>query len=72
MQLLRFNTQGRLILTDFRGKPIPPYAILSHQWSNSKTLIEDIPNRDYKEKEEAYQKVQFCAEQAAQDRLQYF
>jgi hypothetical protein len=72
MRLLHFNTPGRLILTDFRGKLIPPYAILSHRWSDSEALIEDISNENYKEKEEGYRKLQFCAEQAAQDGLQYF
>jgi tetratricopeptide (TPR) repeat protein len=72
MRLLHFDTLGRLILTDFRGKPSPPYAILSHRWSDSETLIEDIPNGNYKEKEEGYRKLKFCAEQAAQDGLQYF
>jgi hypothetical protein len=72
MRLLHSDAQGRLILTDFRGKPIPPYAILSHRWSDSETLIEDISNGNYKEKEEGYRKFTFCAEQAAQDGLQYF
>ncbi|KAF3012745.1 hypothetical protein E8E12_000044, partial [Didymella heteroderae] len=56
----------------FRGKPVPPYAILSHRWSDSEALIEDISNARYKEKEEGYQKLKFCAEQAAKDGLQYF
>ena len=72
MRLLHFNALGRLVLTDFRGKTIPPYAILSHRWSDSEILIEDISNRTYKEKEEGYRKLQFCAERAAQDELQYF
>jgi tetratricopeptide (TPR) repeat protein len=72
MRLLHSDALGRLILTDFRGKPVPPYAILSHRWSDSETLIEDISNGKYKEKEEGYRKLKFCAEQAAQDRLQYF
>jgi hypothetical protein len=72
MRLLHSDALGRLILTDFRGKPIPPYAILSHRWSDSETLIEDIPNGNYKEREEGYWKLKFCAEQAAQDGLQYF
>jgi hypothetical protein len=72
MRLLCFDALGRLILTDFRGKPILPYAILSHRWSDSETLIEDISNGNYKEKEEGYRKLKFCAEQAAQDGLQYF
>jgi tetratricopeptide (TPR) repeat protein len=72
MRLLHSDALGRLILTDFRGKPIPPYAILSHRWSDSETLIEDISNGNYKEKEDGYRKLKFCAEQAAQDGLQYF
>jgi tetratricopeptide (TPR) repeat protein len=72
MRLLHSDARDRLILTDFRGKPIPPYAVLSHRWSDSETLIEDISNQNYKEKEEGYRKLQFCAERAAQDGLQYF
>ncbi|CAN9176146.1 unnamed protein product [Alternaria alternata] len=72
MRLLHYNALGRLVLTDFRGKTIPPYAILSHRWSDSEILIEDISNEAYKEKEEGYRKLQFCAERAAQDELQYF
>jgi tetratricopeptide (TPR) repeat protein len=72
MRLLRFDARDRLVLTDFRGKPIPPYAILSHRWSDSEALIEDVSNRKYEEREEGYQKLRFCAEQAAQDGLQYF
>ncbi|KAI1665578.1 AAA superfamily ATPase [Pyrenophora tritici-repentis] len=72
MRLLHFDALGRLILTDFRGKPIPPYAILSHRWSAFETLIEDISNGNYREKEEGYRKLQFCAERAAQDELRYF
>jgi tetratricopeptide (TPR) repeat protein len=71
MRLLHYNALGRLVLTDFRGKTIPPYAILSHRWSDSEILIEDISNDTYKEKEEGYRKLQFCAERAAQDELQY-
>jgi tetratricopeptide (TPR) repeat protein len=72
MRLLHYDALGRLILADFRGKTIPPYAILSHRWSDSEILIEDVSNETYKEKEEGYRKLGFCAKQAAQDELQYF
>ncbi|RAQ99094.1 kinesin light chain [Stemphylium lycopersici] len=73
MRLLSYDALGRLVLTDFRGaETIPPYAILSHRWSDSEILIEDISNKTYKEKKEGYRKLQFCAERAAQDKLQYF
>jgi hypothetical protein len=54
MRLLHFNALGRLVLTDFRGKTIPPYAILSHRWSESEILMEDIASGVYKEREEGY------------------
>ncbi|KAF5848294.1 hypothetical protein GGP41_005682 [Bipolaris sorokiniana] len=72
MRLLHYNALGKLVLTDFRGKPIPPYAILSHRWSDSEILIEDVSREAYKEKEEGYKKLKFCAEQAVRDELQYF
>jgi tetratricopeptide (TPR) repeat protein len=72
MRLLHFDTLGKLVLTDFRGKTIPPYAILSHRWSDSEILIEHISNGTYKEREEGYRKLEFCAKQATQDKLQYF
>ena len=72
MRLLHFDALGRLVLTDFRGKHIPPYAILSHRWSDSEILMEDITSEIYKEKEEGYKKLMFCAEQAVRDKLHYF
>ena len=72
MRLLHVDALRSPILTDFRGKPVPPYAILSHRWSDSEILIEHIRNENYKEREEGYQKRKFCAEQAARDGLQYF
>jgi tetratricopeptide (TPR) repeat protein len=72
MRLLHFDTLGKLILTDFHGKTIPPYAILSHRWGDFEILIEDVLGGSYKEREESYRKLAFCAKQAAQDKLQYF
>jgi tetratricopeptide (TPR) repeat protein len=72
MRLLHFDTLGKLVLTDFHGKTIPPYAILSHRWTGSEILIEHVSNGTYEEREEGYRKLAFCAKQAAQDKLQYF
>ena len=72
MRLLYCDALDRLILADFRGKLIPPYAILSHRWTDSEALIEDVSNGNYKEKAEGYQKLKFCAERAGQDGLRYF
>jgi tetratricopeptide (TPR) repeat protein len=72
MRLLHFNALDRPILTDFGGKPTPPYAILSHRWSDSEVLIEDISDGNYKKREEGSKKLRFCADRAAQDGLRYF
>jgi hypothetical protein len=72
MRLLHFDTPERLVLTDFHGKTIPPYAILSHRWSDSEILIEDVLRGTYKDRQEGYRKLAFCAKQAAQDNMQYF
>ncbi|KAH7390643.1 hypothetical protein BKA66DRAFT_568583 [Pyrenochaeta sp. MPI-SDFR-AT-0127] len=71
MRLLYFEFSERLVSTDFSGKTIPPYAILSHRWGASEVLFEDLGTQICKEKE-GYRKIEFCAKQAAQDQLQYF
>jgi tetratricopeptide (TPR) repeat protein len=71
MRLLHFDTQGKLVLTDFHGTT-PSYAILSHRWTDSEILIEDVLSGTYKERKEGYRKLAFCAKQAAQDKLQHF
>ncbi|KAH7060961.1 kinesin light chain 3 [Paraphoma chrysanthemicola] len=71
MRLLHFDHSERLVSTDFRGEAIPPYAILSHRWGDAEVLFEDLGSDNYKEKD-GYRKLEFCAEQAAQDQLQYF
>jgi tetratricopeptide (TPR) repeat protein len=72
MRLLHRDEQGEFILTDFRGKIIPPYAILSHRWSSSEVLFNDVMDRTYREKKDGYRKLESCANQAAHDNLQYF
>jgi tetratricopeptide (TPR) repeat protein len=72
MRLLHFDRYKRLVSTDFHGKPIPPYAILSHRWEESEVLFEDLGNEAYKKKKDGLRKLKFCAKQAAQDKLQYF
>jgi tetratricopeptide (TPR) repeat protein len=71
MRLLHFNEAETLVLTNFRGKIIPPYAILSHRWEGSEILYADLENGAYKEKD-SIRKLQFCANRAALDGLQYF
>jgi hypothetical protein len=51
MRLLRFDHSGRLVLIDFRGKRIPPYAILSHRWGDTEVLFEALGSDAYKKKD---------------------
>lgn len=71
MRLLHFDKAGKLLLADFGGKTVPPYAILSHRWGTSEVLFEDIANSSYDQKK-GYRKIEFCAEKVAKDQLQYF
>jgi hypothetical protein len=71
MRLLYFNSSKRLTSTDFSGKTVPPYAILSHTWDGDEFLFEDLANDTGKSKA-GYEKILFCGEQAARDNLQYF
>jgi len=70
MRLLNFHGE-RLVSTDFRGKTIPPYAILSHRWGDAEVLYEDLAACTYKEKD-GYRRIEFCAAQAARHGLQHF
>ena len=44
MRLLYFDSSKRLTSTDFSGKTVPPYAILSHTWEDEEFLFEDLVN----------------------------
>jgi hypothetical protein len=73
MRLLQLKTNGEFSLTKDLINDIPPYAILSHTWGNDD---EEVTFKDLSEgsgdTKAGYQKIQFCAEQAAGDSLQYF
>ncbi|RYP12344.1 hypothetical protein DL765_007390 [Monosporascus sp. GIB2] len=74
MRLLMRDQNGELSLTKDLFDEIPPYAILSHTWSEN--VDEEVTFRDIKNgagsSKSAYRKIEFCAEQARRDGLQYF
>ena len=72
MRLLHLDASGKPVLVDFDDDNLPPYAILSHTWSDSEISFEDLLNDTYKEKEEGYRKLRLCANQASQDGLKNF
>src|SRR6266498_1677399 len=73
MRLVELKNNGEFSLTKDLVHKIPPYAILSHTWGadNEEVTNEDLAEGTGKDKI-GYRKIQFCGEQAARDRLQYF
>lgn len=54
----------------FNDSDIPPYAILSHTWGTEEVTFEDIVGAKGRTKT-GYEKLLFCAQQAATDGLQH-
>jgi hypothetical protein len=73
MRLLEQNSRGDFCLTRDLLTAIPPYAILSHTWGadGDEVTFQDIIEHIGKNKV-GYAKIQFCANQAANDGLHYF
>lgn len=73
MRLLKSNSDDSFSLTEFTGLEIPNYAILSHTWGAD---TEEVTFRDVKDatnsSKNGYEKLRFCAKQAASDGLEYF
>jgi WD40 repeat protein len=74
MRLLERNNGDEFILTkDFVGDDeIPPYAILSHTWTDGhEVTFSDLQHGTGKVKK-GYEKIRFCGKQAELDGLRYF
>jgi hypothetical protein len=74
MRLLERNSAGQLSMTkDIIGPDIPKYAILSHTWGmdTEEVTFKDMMDGTGEDKP-GYKKIRFCAQQAADDGLQYF
>jgi hypothetical protein len=75
MRLLKVNADGSFSLTSnwIASNKRPRYAILSHTWEADE---QELTFQDLKEDrgkgKEGYKKVQFCADQARKDGLEYF
>ncbi|KAF1935704.1 HET-domain-containing protein [Clathrospora elynae] len=59
-------------LTSFKDDPAPPYAILSHTWTDGQEVTyKDLVEGTGTDKD-GYTKIRFCGERAAADGLEYF
>src|SRR6266568_2116349 len=72
MRLLR-KENDEIVITEFVGNDVPPYAILSHTWGadDQEVTFKDLTEGTGKNKA-GYGKIEFCGKQAASDGLQYF
>ncbi|KAH7382109.1 hypothetical protein BKA64DRAFT_747820 [Cadophora sp. MPI-SDFR-AT-0126] len=71
MRLLYFKDDGTLTFTDFQRQKPPPYAILSHTWSEEEVTFQDL-SYGISSSLAGFKKIAFCGEQAAKDGLKYF
>lgn len=74
MRLLRASGDD-FILVEFIGRRPPEYAILSHTWGTDEdevTFKDIYKGKGKGKKKPGYAKLQFCAAQAAKDRLEFF
>ena len=73
MRLLKAEDYADFSLTEYHGDNIPQYAILSHTWGTEGDEVDfkDIVGGTGQHKI-GYDKIRFCAKQAANDGLQFF
>ncbi|OCK81690.1 HET-domain-containing protein [Lepidopterella palustris CBS 459.81] len=73
MRLLKLEHNGEFSLSKDITYPTTPYAILSHTWGDDEVSFRDLMDGSGTAKtKDGYRKIQFCGEQAARDKLQYF
>jgi hypothetical protein len=72
MRLIRSKPGGGFELSTFNNDNIPPYAILSHTWSEGEEVTYDELVNGKGEKKAGYDKIRFCGARAAKDDLKFF
>ncbi|KAF2732125.1 HET-domain-containing protein, partial [Polyplosphaeria fusca] len=75
IRLLQRKLDGAIVFREPTSDPVPAYAILSHTWGKEEVTFQDIEAKGGKCKsisKAGWAKIQFCAEQATADGLQYF
>jgi Heterokaryon incompatibility protein (HET) len=72
MRLLRSKPGGDFELSNFNTDDIPPYAILSHTWSEGGEVTYDELVAGKGRNKAGYAKLRFCGERATKDDVSYF
>jgi hypothetical protein len=72
---LQRKPDGEIVFHEPTSGEVPAYAILSHTWGEQEVIYRDLKKGKGKSKtvnKAGWRKIQFCAKQAAVDRLEYF
>jgi hypothetical protein len=72
MRLLSYTPSDIFELTNFNDDSLPPYAILSHTWSDGEEVTYNELVAGTGKEKAGYAKLHFCRERAAEDNLEYF
>lgn len=75
IRLLQRKASGEIVFREPTSDDTPAYAMLSHTWGKEEVVFHDIESgadRDKIMSKAGWKKIQFCADQAARDGLQYF
>src|SRR2546421_3871235 len=72
MRLLRHKLDDDFELVNYNTDDLPPYAILSHTWTDGEEVTYDELVAGTGKSKAGYAKIRFCGERAAQDGLHYF
>ncbi|KAF2025248.1 HET-domain-containing protein [Setomelanomma holmii] len=72
MRLLQRLQDGGFKLTSLNDEHPPPYVILSHTWTEGQEVTHNEVEAGKGKNKTGYNKLRFCAKQAATDNYQYF
>jgi hypothetical protein len=72
MRLLKRSSHGGFDLVSFDSDKTPPYAILSHTWTEGQEITYDELLAGLGKDKTGYEKIRFCGDQAAADGLEFF
>ncbi|OAL46248.1 HET-domain-containing protein [Pyrenochaeta sp. DS3sAY3a] len=75
IRLLQRKPDGTIVLCEPTSDPVPAYAILSHTWEKDEVIFQDMEidaDRRKTVSKAGWRKIQFCADQAKDDGVQYF
>jgi hypothetical protein len=75
IRLLQRKLDGEIVFREPTSDNLPAYAILSHTWGKEEVILQDMEAGADMTKvasKAGWKKIEFCAQQAAADGLQYF